>query len=165
MSKTIIKFVEGDLFASYEHLNGVAHGCNCVGAMGAGIAAEFKKRFPKMYKTYRKLCLADKLLPGDIFEWLDGDTMIFNMMTQYDSGPNAKVAFIKRCLSKLQTEFFHEAMLPNREYKLAMPAIGSGIGWLDWETQVKPLFNDFNTYGGTLYVIEKFIPGKPFHNE
>src|SRR3990172_9124924 len=29
---------------------------NCVGVMGAGIALEFKKRYPKMYEHYKEQC-------------------------------------------------------------------------------------------------------------
>ncbi len=29
---------------------------NCIGIMGKGIAAEFKKRFPEMYKDYLIRC-------------------------------------------------------------------------------------------------------------
>ena len=39
------QFTEGDLFAA-EGIRAWAHGCNCAGSMGAGIAVEFKRRFP-----------------------------------------------------------------------------------------------------------------------
>lgn len=41
------------------------HGCNAQGVWGRGIAAEFKKRFPKSYTEYTKLCNVGKsLIPG-----------------------------------------------------------------------------------------------------
>jgi hypothetical protein len=40
-------FVKGDLFRDAS-LGGLAHGCNCAGAMGKGIALEFRARFPKV---------------------------------------------------------------------------------------------------------------------
>lgn len=37
------------------------HACNCRGAWGSGIAAEFKRRFPKSFERYNSYCLP----PGD----------------------------------------------------------------------------------------------------
>lgn len=42
----------GDLFAQPD-LRALAHGCNCAGAMGKGIAVPFKQRWPRMYEEYR----------------------------------------------------------------------------------------------------------------
>ena len=38
---------------------------NCVGVMGAGIAKEFKTRFPQMFEAYKLECLTDRIKPGD----------------------------------------------------------------------------------------------------
>jgi hypothetical protein len=62
---TII-FVSGDLFAD-PSLDGLAHGCNCVGAMGAGIAMEFRRRYPEMYLQYKKHCDSGDFVPGTVF--------------------------------------------------------------------------------------------------
>ena len=32
----------------------LAHGCNCLGSMGAGIATGFRDRYPAMYAEYRR---------------------------------------------------------------------------------------------------------------
>ena len=48
----MIKFIAyGDIF-SISGISCYAHGCNCAGAMGKGIALQFKKRFPQMYLQY-----------------------------------------------------------------------------------------------------------------
>ena len=39
---------EGDIFR-IPQIRNYAHGCNCAGAMGKGIALQFKDRFPQMY--------------------------------------------------------------------------------------------------------------------
>ena len=43
---------EGDIFRISQVCN-FAHGCNCAGVMGKGIALQFKKRFPQMYEQYK----------------------------------------------------------------------------------------------------------------
>ena len=44
----------GNLFDSGYHA--IGHGVNCRGIMGAGIAVEFKDRFPKNYQEYVTKC-------------------------------------------------------------------------------------------------------------
>ena len=43
---------------------------NCVGAMGAGIALEFKKRYPKMFEDYKEKCSRHAIRPGDCYSYL-----------------------------------------------------------------------------------------------
>jgi O-acetyl-ADP-ribose deacetylase (regulator of RNase III) len=47
-----IKYVTGDLFVNRHQAEALAHGCNCQGAMGAGIAVGFRERYPRMYEEY-----------------------------------------------------------------------------------------------------------------
>ena len=47
---------------------------NVVGAMGAGIALEFKKRYPKMYDDYKIKCQKKLIRPGDCYIWHTEDT-------------------------------------------------------------------------------------------
>lgn len=50
---------------------------NCVGAMGKGIAADFKKRYPDMYVDYVRRCDERAVRPGRPYAWLgDGKTVI-----------------------------------------------------------------------------------------
>jgi O-acetyl-ADP-ribose deacetylase (regulator of RNase III) len=41
-----IEFVSGDLFANRFRAHALAHGCNCQGSMGAGVATGFRDRHP-----------------------------------------------------------------------------------------------------------------------
>jgi hypothetical protein len=50
---------------------------NCVGVMGAGIALEFKKRYPKMFEHYRELCLKHAIRPGDCYTYFDDEHQIY----------------------------------------------------------------------------------------
>ena len=44
----------GDLFESKAQT--LVNTVNCVGIMGKGVAQEFKKRYPEMFKDYKSLC-------------------------------------------------------------------------------------------------------------
>lgn len=53
-----LQFVAGDLFANRYGVQAFAHGCNCQGSMGAGIAKTFRANYPAMYAAYRERCRA-----------------------------------------------------------------------------------------------------------
>jgi O-acetyl-ADP-ribose deacetylase (regulator of RNase III) len=48
--------VSGDLFDNTHEAQAFAHGCNCQGSMGSGIAKTFRARYPEMYKEYPGRC-------------------------------------------------------------------------------------------------------------
>jgi O-acetyl-ADP-ribose deacetylase (regulator of RNase III) len=80
-----IQFVAGDLFANRFGARALAHGCNCQGSMGAGIATGFRDRYPEMYTEYRRLCKAQprQFNPGDAWLWkAEGQPWVFNLATQ-----------------------------------------------------------------------------------
>jgi hypothetical protein len=53
--------------------NAYVNTINCVGAMGAGIALEFKKRYPKMFQHYKEQCSKHLIRPGDCYVWRNDD--------------------------------------------------------------------------------------------
>jgi ADP-ribose 1''-phosphate phosphatase len=58
-----IEYVDGDLFSKAPAGAFLAHACNCQGSWGAGIAAQFKSKYPKDYVEYLNDCR--KTSPGD----------------------------------------------------------------------------------------------------
>jgi len=54
-----IEFIKGDLFANRYKARALAHGCNCQGSMGAGMATGFRDRYPAMRAEYRRRCKAE----------------------------------------------------------------------------------------------------------
>lgn len=76
-----VTFETGDLFSTAE-IGAFAHGCNCAGAMGKGIAVSFRERWPEMYEEYRRLCKAGDFALGDVFVWEVGGEAVFNLGTQ-----------------------------------------------------------------------------------
>ena len=59
----MIKFIpQGDIFL-LENVSSYAHGCNCAGAMGKGIAIQFRNKFPAMYAEYKLLCKNGQYIP------------------------------------------------------------------------------------------------------
>lgn len=130
----MIRSVRGDLFAC--GISALAQGVNCKGVMGAGIAAQFKARWPLMYSQYRKRCDLGQLEPGDCWAWphVPGRPehgVVFNLATQDRPGPDAHPWMIAAAVGRM----VQEAAGPRgmRLKEIAMPMIGCGIGGLDPE--------------------------------
>ena len=52
----MIRYIEkGDIFR-IDGVSSYAHGCNCAGAMGKGIAVQFNCKYPDLYHEYKQLC-------------------------------------------------------------------------------------------------------------
>jgi len=59
----MFKALIGDLFASRAQT--LVNTVNCVGIMGKGVAAEFKKRFPAMFEDYASRCVRKEVRLGE----------------------------------------------------------------------------------------------------
>lgn len=152
-----IKFVAGDLFANAHVVQAFAHGCNCQGSMGAGIATEFRNRYPTMYEQYRTRC---KAMPrefnlGDAWLWKAEDQpWVFNLGTQ-EGVWRARASYeaIEQALGKMRELADTEGIA-----SIAIPRIGVGYGGLSWEKVRAIVERVFDDWSGCLVVYEKFEP-------
>ena len=134
----MIEFIEeGDIFA-IKGISSYAHGCNCAGAMGKGIALQFKEKFPQMYTEYKQLCQQNKFNPGDVYDYDYGNGHIYNLGTQQTWRTKAKMEYIKSSI-KTMLEMATSANIES----IALPAIGAGLGGLLWE-DVKSLLKEIS---------------------
>ena len=133
---------QGDLFTSDAPILG--HGINCKGAMRAGIATQFSKRFPDMYEWYKKECRAFRIKPGHAYLWPDpSGVVIANIASQYRPGNDARYDWTIAGLREV-IQICEESTIP----KFAIPLIGCGIGGLNWdvlETKIQREFGDHKT--------------------
>lgn len=118
---------QGDLF--FSGARAVAHGVNIRGFMGAGVAKEFRVRYPSMYEEYRELCLGGGLRAGQMFPWLnprDGN-WVYNLASQDEPGRYARLEWVE---SSVRAMVDHASV--HGVGMVAMPCIGCGIGGLGW---------------------------------
>ncbi|HEY3819750.1 MAG TPA: macro domain-containing protein [Polyangiaceae bacterium] len=149
-----VVFTKGDIFAS-EGITAYAHGCNCAGAMGAGIAIEFKRRWPAMFDEYAKLCADGRFGLGDVFVWTDGVTTVFNLGTQAHWRKKAQLPALAKSLRKMVELADHAGIA-----RIGLPRIGAGLGGLDW-MRVKRVLGDVGAETKlTLTVFEQFVRTK-----
>lgn len=101
------------------------HGCNCKGAMGAGVAALVRDRFPEAHAEYVKLCRSGVFKPGVVHHAVERGVHVFNLATQEFPGPDARVEWIEASVGRA-LEMCESLGIP----ELAIPWLGCGIGGL-----------------------------------
>lgn len=137
----MIKVVKGDLFKAFPQVDTIGHGCNCLGLMDAGIALEFKKRYPENYQIYKDLCEKKEFIPGSVLFFKSKNSFfpnVLNLGTQFNPGKDAKLELIDDCCKKI---LMHYKLWEIK--KLGLPKIGCGIGGLLWPEVEKVLRKHF----------------------
>jgi len=77
-SDYIIEIENGNIFNS--DCQTLVNAINCVGIMGKGIALEYKRIYPLMFKDYKKRCDNREVLPGKPYCYIvskDAKILIF----------------------------------------------------------------------------------------
>lgn len=115
-------FEIGDLVRSKEPV--IAHGCNTVGVMGAGIARQIREEIPEAYEAYRA---EPTLHLGSAQCVWTGDRTVFNLMTQRNPGPDATTNAITMAFANMAEQMYQQGL-----DRVAIPRIGCGIGGLKW---------------------------------
>lgn len=151
-----IQYITGDLFANLYHAQALAHGCNCQGVMGSGVAVGFRTRYPAMYEEYRRRCKAKprQFNPGDVFLWKAEDQpWVFNLATQENTWwSKATYATVEHTLAAMQQVAAAEAVTT-----IAILRIGAGLGGLSWPKVRAIIEQIFANWPGTLYVYEEYV--------
>jgi O-acetyl-ADP-ribose deacetylase (regulator of RNase III) len=122
----------GDLFASGART--LVNPVNTVGVMGAGLAAEFRRRFPDLDTDYRRRCAAGQLRLGQPYLYRTAaGVQVINFPTKGDWRAPSRLADLDQGLVYLAAHATEWQL-----GSLAVPALGTGLGGLAWE-QVGPL--------------------------
>ena len=123
----------GNMFESRAQT--IVNTVNCVGIMGKGIAAEFKKRYPEMFKDYVARCERDEVSAG--VPYLFKESMfvpqVINFPTKTHWRAASRIQDIEKGLQIL-TKKYKELGIES----IAIPPLGCGNGQLLWDA-VGPL--------------------------
>jgi hypothetical protein len=145
-----ISLINGDMFFSNMHTLTVS--VNLQGIMGKGLASRAKYQFPDVYVVYQDACRAKRITATKPFLYkreasLDED--LADLSTPLDT-PNAVKWFLLfatkrkwRDNSRIEDiqaglEWFRDNIAPDGVRSIAMPALGCGLGGLEW-SQVGPI--------------------------
>ena len=117
---------------------------NTVGVMGAGIAKEYKRYYPKMFASYRKVCRAQLFEPGQLLLYqgehgngYERKRWVLNFPTKRDWRKPAELAYVEQGLAK-----FVATYKAKRITSVAFPPLGTGCGGLKW-LEVKQLMESY----------------------
>ena len=123
------EFKSGDLFT--EPADAIVNTVNCRGAMGKGLALQFKQRFPGNYAAYRAACEAGEVRPGRMFVYrasgIGMPRFIINFPTKDDWRVPSRLEWIDEGLADLSRVIREQGIA-----SIAIPALGCDLGGLDW---------------------------------
>ena len=127
-----ISHIYGNIFDS--KMQTIVNTVNCVGFMGGGIALEYKRRYPDMFKEYKERCLNGTLKMGELHLWNNDEPWILNFPTKIHFKDPSKEEFIEKGLKKFVSNYKKHSI-----ESIAFPQLGTQLGGLDWENRVKPI--------------------------
>jgi len=123
-------FVLGDIFATpLDGIPALAHGCNCRGKMGKGIAVAFREMYPRMYLAYAALCREQRPSPGEVMAWTEEEDgpIVYNLFTQDHWKDGATWSAVE---TSVRSMIRH--MEANDVPMVLLPRVGAGLGRLSW---------------------------------
>lgn len=125
---------QGDLFEA--DAEALVNTVNCVGFMGRGIAAQFKRAFPGNFAAYAAACKRGEVRPGRMLTVPTGELVgpryVINFPTKRHWRGKSRMEDIEHGLVALVEEVRRLGLR-----SIAIPPLGCGLGGLDWE-QVRP---------------------------
>lgn len=147
----MIKFTRGNILQSDSMA--IVNTVNCVGVMGKGLALQFKKEHPQNFIEYKEVCERKELVPGKIFVYhtkaLLGTQYILNFPTKRHWKDKSQIDDIAIGLKNMI------GVLNNYNISsVSVPALGCGLGGLDWGDVKKLILDTFNNSNITIVVYE-----------
>ena len=114
---------------------GLVNPINCVGVMGAGLAKQFRDKYPEMFKAYSMACGEDKVKVGAVWPWSnyslypkpESIKIIIGFPTKNHWRHPSRIEYIETGLLSLRKYLQRTEM-----DSVAVPALGCGLGGLDW---------------------------------
>ena len=133
----MIREARGDLLAA--EVDAVVNTVNTVGVMGKGIALQFKRAYPVMFREYARLCKTGQITLGSVHVWPTGliqPRFVINFPTKGHWRAGSKIDDIRTGLDALIA-----AIREHNITSIALPPLGCGNGGLDWVV-VEPIIRD-----------------------
>ena len=129
-----IVYANGDIFDA--EVEALVNPVNCTGVAGRGLAREFRSRFPANCRAYVVVCNRGDLKVGSVFVFgtrRPQPQYIINFPTKRHWRHASRLEDIELGLAALVREIERRGIR-----SVAVPALGCGLGGLQWD-QVRPL--------------------------
>lgn len=132
----MLNYVGGDLFKSPAQT--LVNTVNTVGVMGKGVAKRFKDIFPEMFEEYQVLCENRELTVGSLHFYQGEHKNVLNFPTKKHWRNPSKVSWIESGLRAF-LRMYQDSGISS----IAFPPLGCGNGGLDFESEVKPVMEEY----------------------
>lgn len=136
----MIKYIKEDIFKTDCQI--IAHGCNCLGGYGAGIAKLMAVKYPQSKFEYINKFKTSGWKLGDVQFVESNNKIIANCATQHSYGGGAKYGkvYVDYDAVKIVMEKLYKHSTENN-LTIAIPKIGAGLAGGDW-TKIEIIIND-----------------------
>lgn len=125
----MICYVRGNLLEA--DAEALVNTVNTMGVMGKGIALQFKNRFAANFLAYAQACKLGQVQTGSMFvtepQELMGPRWIVNFPTKRHWRDPSRMEWVVEGLQDLRG-----FLLSHKVQSIAVPALGAGLGGLDW---------------------------------
>lgn len=152
MVTRVIREAHGNLLAA--DVDALVNTVNTVGVMGKGIALQFKRAYPEMFREYARAARAGELSTGRMQVWetdaATGPRFVINFPTKRHWRSPSSLEYVTSGLDDLARVIAHRGIR-----SIAVPPLGCGQGGLQWST-VRPLIEA--SLGGLDSVIWLYPP-------
>ena len=150
----MIQYKRMSLFDSPAE-SAIMHAVNALGVWGAGIAKEFKERFPNTYKQYNRYCTQNEKNPvGTTLVGFENDFIIGNLITSYGYGKDVDPPDeILKNTEKALHEFF-EYLEQQHVKNVYCNKFNSGLFKVPWEDTEKLLEHMSKSFGINVIVCD-----------
>lgn len=131
----MIKYYDGTVFNTPAHT--LVNTVNCFGVMGAGIALEFKLRYPEMYEEYKQRCNKKEYKIGRPRLYKSSEKWVLNFPTKNHWRYPSKIEWIEEGLQYFASNYKKAGI-----ESIAFPKLGTSNGGLEW-TDVKKIMEKY----------------------
>lgn len=132
----MVVFKRGNIFDEAD-ADALVNPVNCVGVMGAGLALQFRKRYPEMFQAYREACATSRVRVGEMYVYKTKGQFpryIINFPTKQHWRNPSKFEYIQTGLHELI-----RILKDLKIGKIAIQPLGCGLGGLPWDVVHKML--------------------------
>jgi O-acetyl-ADP-ribose deacetylase (regulator of RNase III) len=127
-----LKIIHGNIFTS--KCRTIVNTVNCVGVMGAGIALEFRLRYPDMHQKYVELCKNKQISIGKLWLYKTDFRWVLNFPTKTHWKHPSKTDYLHAGLRKFVDTYDAKAI-----DSIAFPLLGADKGGLGQDVSLSIL--------------------------
>jgi O-acetyl-ADP-ribose deacetylase (regulator of RNase III) len=125
-----LQVLQGNLFSSAAQT--IVNTVNCHGAMGRGLALEFRFRFPELYTQYQKRCSKGLMRIGEPWLYKQSRPWVLNFPTKHHWRFPSRPQYLHQGLT-----FFMQNYEGMEIQSIAFPLLGASHGGIDGKVSRK----------------------------